>query len=540
MVAYTTAAVLLLITGCTGQQGPEPGGSAGPSVVSAPTSTVQSPMPSLSPAGPTAKSTGRPIEPVPSVHVAGMVVPPPGRGMSRYTSQQINWKPCGVKGDETKQCATVLAPLDYQHPDAQAITLAIARKPSTAAHPKGVLFSNPGGPGASGVSFLDYFNDHGLNKSYDIVSWDPRGTGNSTPVECLTDRQMDTYVAADVSPDSAQETQQLINTETAFGRACLARSGELLQHISTADTVRDLDLLRQLLGQRRLNYLGFSYGTTIGAMYATMFGNNVGRMVLDGATPVGSTPQVSQVDGFDRTLHNFASWCAQQRCRLGSTQDQVLNSISGFLDSLDQHPMVVDQRSLTQSLGTTGLAYALYFPASDWPQLLAGLELAIVGHNGGQLLGWADAYYERSSSGHYDQFNAAFPAILCLDEPEQGPAAALKVWRSDEKRATVLGPLLGPDLSCATWPVRSTNDTQAKISYSGTTPVVILGTTGDPATPYEYAQHMHRALASSRLITLNGDGHLAFDQSTCVQAKVLAYFDNGVTPQDSTCTSQDP
>jgi len=473
---------------------------------------------------------------VPRVQIPGLTSPPPGHGLARYAGQKIDWKLCGVAGDETKQCATVLAPLDYQHPDKIAITLAIARRPSEAEHPKGMIFANPGGPGASGVDFLDGFDDHGLNKAYDLVSWDPRGTGRSTPVHCLTDRQMDTYVAADYSPQTAQQTQQLININTAFGRACLARSGELLQHISTADTVRDLDLLRQLLGQHRLDYLGFSYGTSIGAMYATIFGDRVGHMVLDGATSVGGRPRVSQEDGFDRTLRNFATWCASKNCELGSSRQQVLASISDFLRGLDRHPLAAGPRSLTQSLGTSGLTYALYFPATDWPQLLGGLELAIDAHDGSQLLAWSDAYYERDNSGHYGQFNAAFPAILCLDEPEGGPAAALKAWRRDEHRAPTLGPFIGPDLTCATWPVRSTGDTQKKISYTGRTPIVILGTTGDPATPYEDAQHMHRALASSRLVTLDGDGHLAFDQSACVQAKVLAYFDRGVTPRDSRCT----
>lgn len=543
------AAVALIISGCTTDRpaplpNPSQPGTTQPSTSHSGTSHSSTTTPGASPArlptvgddGPTERSTGRPIEPVPSVHVAGMVAPPPGHGIGRYTGQKINWKPCGVEGDKTRQCATVLAPLDYRHPDKLAITLAVARRPSTA-RSKGMIFGNPGGPGASGIDFLDGFDDHGLNKSYDLISWDPRGTGRSTPVQCLTDRQMDTYTAADYSPDTAQETQRLINVSTAFGRACLARSGELLQHISTADTVRDLNLLRQLLGQKRLNYLGFSYGTSIGAMYATLFGTTVGRMVLDGATAIGGVPQVSQEEGFDRTLGNFAAWCASKSCPLGSSRQQVLGTISGFLQGLDQRPIPVGQRSLTQSLGTNGLTYALYFPASDWPQLLGGLELAILAHDGSQLLKWSDALNERDSAGHYGQLNAAFPAILCLDEPEWGAAAELRAWRRDERRAPTIAPFIGPDLTCATWPVRSTDDIQQKISYTGNPPIVILGTTGDPATPYEYAEQMHKALFSSRLITLDGDGHLAFEQSSCAQTEVLAYFDAGVTPRDSRCTS---
>ncbi|GAB3920507.1 proteinase [Microlunatus endophyticus] len=519
-LAYALVAVLLMITACTQQPHPP---------------QPKIPQPSGARPPVTAGSTARPVEPVPSVRPPGMVDPPSGHGMSRYTGQKINWRACATHGDRTKQCATVLVPLDYAHPNGTAITLAIARTPSTAAHPEGSIFTNPGGPGASGVDFLDYFDDHGLRARFDIVSWDPRGTGNSTPVRCFTDQQMDDLIGIDYSPDTPREVQRLINLNTAFGQACLAKSGALLEHLSTADTVRDLDLLRRLLGEPRMNYFGFSYGTTIGAMYATMYGDRVGRMVLDGATDVGSTPTVSQADGFDRTLGNFATWCAQQDCRLGSSKQKVLTTVGSFLQQLDQHPIAAGQRQLSQALATSGLLYALYAPASSWPQLLKGLELAIYAHNGSVLLSWAYAYYERDGSGHFDQFNAAFPAILCADEPNTGAAAELKAWAADEQRARTLGQLIGPDLTCATWPVKSSNDTQHKISYSGQTPVVILGTTGDPATPYEYAQHMHDALTSSRLITLDADGHLAFDQSRCVQTKVIDYFDSATVPASSTC-----
>lgn len=484
---------------------------------------------------PTADSTSRPIESVPSVRPRGEVDPPPGRGMARYTDQQVAWKPCGTRTARTKQCATVLAPLDYDHPAAQAVTLVVARIPGAARKPKGVLFSNPGGPGASGVDFLDFFDTHGLQKSYDIVSWDIRGSGRSTPVECLTDEQMERYVAVDYSPDNAAETQQLINANTDFGRSCLARSGALLKHISTEDTVRDLELLRQLLGQRRMNYFGFSAGTAIGAMYATMFPHTVGRMVLDGAASIGGATGVSQTDGFNRTLGNFATWCAAQHCRLGSTQQQVQQTISDFLQRLDQHTIPGGRRDLTQSLATSGLLYALYSPAGDWPSVLNSIEMAVYADNGTKLMALADAFYRRDSTGHFSQFNAAFPAISCLDEHDHGVAGELQNWHRVEEHARTLGPYIGPNLTCATWPVASTDDVNRKINYSGRPAIVILGTTGDPATPYEYARQMHQALASSRLITLYGDGHLAFDQSKCVQAKVLAYFTDGKTPQNSRC-----
>lgn len=521
-----------MITGCTG--GPHDGGARGPKETHRGSPTVAMPGTPKGKDYPSARSTGRPIERIPSVRPQGLVDPPPGKGMAAYTHQTVDWQPCPTKSAQTKQCATVLAPLDYDHPGRQAVTLVLARRPSATSESKRALFTNPGGPGASGVDFLDSFNDHGLHRSYDLVSWDARGTGRSTPVECFTDREMERYVAADYSPDNQSEVQQLINLNTDFGRACLAHSGKLLEHISTEDTVRDLELLRRLLDQRRLNYFGFSYGTSIGAMYATLFPQKVGRMVLDGATSIGGTPTVSQTYGFNRTLGNFAAWCAQHGCRLGGSKEEVEQTISDFLRRLDHDTIPGGRRDLTQALATSGLTFALYSAQSSWPTVLRGLEKAIYTDNGTSLLAWADAYYQRNRDGQFGQFNAAFPAIRCLDERDRGVAGELAEWHREAGRATAFGPFVGPDLTCATWPVRTTGDTGRKISYVGKPAVLILGTTGDPATPYEYAEHMHQALKSSRLITLEGNGHLAFDQSSCVQAKVLDYF-AGNTPEDSRC-----
>jgi pimeloyl-ACP methyl ester carboxylesterase len=531
-LAYASAALLLMITGCTGG-GPN-SELPSPTETRHGSSTVAAPGTPHSKDYPGPHSTSRPIEPVPAVRPPGFVDPPSGHAMAAYTHQSVDWRPCPTKTAEMKQCASVLAPLDYRHPGRQAVTLVLARLPSTSSEAEGVLFTNPGGPGASGVDFLDSFDPRGLQQSYDLVSWDVRGTGRSTPVECFTNRQMERYVAADYSPDNAAEVQQLIDLNTDFGRTCLARSGKLLKHISTEDTVHDLELLRRLLAQRRLNYFGFSYGTSIGAMYATLFPERVGRMALDGATSIGGVPTVSQTYGFNRTLGNFATWCARQDCRLGDSQEQVEATIRDFLQRLDHDTIPGGRRDLTQALATSGLTFAMYSPQSSWPTVLNGLEKAIYADNGTSLLAWADAYYQRDRAGQFGQFNAAFPAIRCLDERDHGVAGELSRWRREAKRAATFGPFIGPDFTCATWPVRSTGDTDRKIVYTGRPAILILGTTGDPATPYEYAEHMHEALRSSRLITFEGNGHLAFDQSSCVQRKVLDYF-AGTTPDNSRC-----
>ncbi|HEY9289913.1 MAG TPA: alpha/beta hydrolase [Microlunatus sp.] len=520
--------IALLVTSACTAQSPTPPQHSSAAGQSTPTVASQG--------APSASSTERPLEPVPSVRPKGMQDPPQGSGLERYASQSVVWEDCGTKNIPSKQCATVLVPLDYDHPNGPAITLAMARRLPTSNVTKGVLFINPGGPGGSGVDFVDSFEPHGLEKSYDIVGWDPRGVGKSTPVECLDSEQMEDYTAADYSPDNPAEVAELTALNTAFGRACLAKSGKLLKHISTADTVQDLDLLRQLLGQKQLNYFGSSYGTSIGAMYATRYPDKVGRMVLDGATNIGGGSEVSQTYGFDRTMGNFADWCAEQKCRLGSTKAEVLGSVTGLLQRLDQHPIPGGRRDLTQALATSGLIYALYFPASSWPVLLSGLQEAIFDDDGANLLKWADEYNQRNAAGHFGQFNAAFPAIRCVDITDEGVRGAMHEWRQVEQRAPTIGPFMGPDLGCPTWPVKSTDDLSAKINYSAQPPVLILGTTGDPATPYEYAEHMHQSLKSSRLITLKANGHLAYDQSSCVQKKVLGYLvDDQVPSSDSTC-----
>ncbi len=517
------AAIALAVAGCTGPSGSS-GSHAkthdGPAAASAPPTT----------------STSRPTQSVPDRVPSGVVDPPPGHGMSRYTRQDLHWQDCR----SAEQCATVLAPLNYHKPNGKAVSLAVARKKDGYSRSKPALFTNPGGPGGSGVGFLDGFNSHGLDAHYNIFSWDPRGVGKSTPVHCFGSSKMEKFTSMDSAPQNPKDLRAWEKENVAFGQACLKKTGQLLKHISTADTTRDLNLLRDLFGDKKLNYLGFSYGTSIGAMFATKFPRKVGHMVLDGPTAIGGATHVSQIDGFDRTLDHFAGWCAEQseqHCRLGHSQHAVLDSVDKLLTKLGSHPIPAGRRDLTQSLGMTGLAFALYSPASQWKILAKGLEKALYEHDGTMLLTWADNYNERDRDGNFGQFNAAFPAIRCLDKKGNGVAGALRQWKRDEKTAPTLGKFYGPDLSCPTWPVAGTGDTQQPISYNGKPPIVLLGTTGDPATPYEYAEHMHKALKSSRLITLKANGHLAFDQSKCVQHQVRAFMMHDKPPKsDNTCT----
>ncbi|MFP5282761.1 MAG: alpha/beta fold hydrolase, partial [Actinomycetes bacterium] len=333
------------------------------------------------------QATTRPLEPVPSTRPPGVTEPPPGTGLSRYTGQQLTWRPC--RG--ALQCANVLAPLDYAAPDGPAVTLVMARLGNGRAR-LGSLFLNPGGPGGSGLDLLAAFDRTGL-EAYDLVSWDPRGVGESTPVRCFAGQALEAYVTVDVSPDDAAERDRLLRGQTAFNRSCLKESGVLLPHISTADTVADLDLLRGLLNQPKLNYLGFSYGTQIGAIYADRYGPRVGRMVLDGAVDLHDQ-SVPQAQGFERALRNFATWCARRRCPLGQDRAGVLATVTGLWRRLDAEPMPVGDRELNQTLALSGALTLLYEDERSWPILVTALDAANR-RDGRGLLRLADVFNRR-------------------------------------------------------------------------------------------------------------------------------------------------
>ncbi len=488
-------------------------------------------VPTTSPTGSSTAALpedGRPLLPVPSITPAGFADPPPGTGLRRYEQQQIAWRPCG----QTFECTRVLVPLDYAAPDQTAITLTLARKPSTSARRLGSLFINPGGPGGSGVNYVGSFDSTGLG-DYDILGWDPRGVGASTPVSCSGAANLDRSYAMDNSPDDDAELQARIEDQRAFGRSCLERSGVLLRHISTVETVRDLDLLRGLVGDDRLSYFGSSYGTRIGALYAELFPGRVGRMVLDGAVNINREVSLTQVEGFERALNHFAEWCAERRCRMGTQRDDVLFVIKSFLDRLDSSPLPVPGgRPLTQQLGVEAVFFSMY-SQSSWGPLADALTAAIFSGDGRALLQLADLSNRRSADGTYGQLSYAFPAIRCLDSQEVSVRGAQKQLAEAARDAPVLGSLGGPDLVCPLWPVAPAPP-PPKVVARGAPPIVVIGTTGDPATPFEYASSMADELASGLLVRFDGEGHLAYGQSACVGQIVVDYLARGQAPPDGT------
>lgn len=467
----------------------------------------------------------RPSPPATSVSVTGLVAGL-GEGLGAYLDQDPEWADC----DDGTECAQVLAPLDYSHPGDRALTLSLRRKPATKSPRLGTLFINPGGPGASGKELVDRFESDGLEQ-YDIVGWDPRGTGDSTPVRCWDDAATDAFNNLDMSPDNDAERVALIQGARDFGDACWQNSGTLLQHISTIETVRDLDLLRQLLGDKKLRYLGYSYGTQIGATYAELFPQNTGRLVLDAAVNITDSDDVIQAMGFDLALGNFAAWCAEQDCTLGSSKKEVLAATTDLFDALDTKPLKVGSRRLTQSLAVTGVAALLYGGKDAWPGLEKVIAAGISGQ-GAWLLQMADALNSRDENGNYDTMFYAFPAISCLDTgDERGVLDADELWVEDAKKAPIFGHYFGPQYSCPLWPVRPAR--QLQIRGVGAAPLLVIGGTGDNATPYQQAVSMADQLDSGVLVTYEGEGHGSFGgKSTCIDRIVVSYLVKGTVPAD--------
>ncbi|MFE0513027.1 alpha/beta hydrolase [Streptomyces sp. NPDC058964] len=461
-----------------------------------------------------------------------------------YYQQKLSWRSCGAPGFE---CATMKAPLDYAKPDSGDIRLAVARKKATGKDkPLGSLLVNPGGPGGSAIAYLQQYAGIGypaeVRARYDMVAMDPRGVARSEPVGCLDGRRMDSYTQTDVTPDDRKETDGLVAQYKKFAEACGANSAGLLRHVSTVEAARDMDVLRAVLGDRKLNYVGASYGTFLGATYAGLFPERVGRMVLDGALDPSLTARklnLDQTAGFETAFQAFARDCVRHSgCPLGgkgTTPAQVGDRLKAFFRKLDAHPLPTgdpDGRKLGEALATTGVIAAMYDEAS-WPQLRDALTAAMKESDGAGLLALSDSYYERSGNGHYTNLMSANAAVNCLDLPPafSGPDQVKKDLPAFEKASPVFGDgLAWASLNCTYWPVKPTGEPH-RIEAEGAAPIVVVGTTRDPATPYIWAQSLARQLSSARLLTYVGDGHTAYGRgSACIDSAIDTYLLHGTPP----------
>ncbi|MFI6626451.1 alpha/beta hydrolase [Streptomyces sp. NPDC050528] len=464
--------------------------------------------------------------------------------LTSYYGQKLGWHTCGVPGFE---CATMKAPLDYDKPAAGDIRLAVARKKATGkGKALGSLMVNPGGPGGSAVGYLQQYAGIGypaeVRARYDMVAMDPRGVARSEPVECLGGRAMDTFTQTDTTPDDQHETTELVGEYKKFAEGCGAHSPDVLRHVSTIEAARDMDILRAVLGDRKLTYVGASYGTFLGATYAGLFPDRVGRVVLDGAMDPSLPARrmnLDQTAGFETAFQSFAKDCVRQTdCPLGgkgTTPAKVGTNLKAFFRKLDAHPIPTgdaDGRKLGEALATTGVIAAMYDEAA-WPQLREALTSAMKEKDGAGLLVLSDSYYERDADGRYSNLMFANAAVNCLDLPAafSTPEQVEQALPAFEKASPVFGEgLAWASLNCAYWPVRATGEPH-RIEAKGAAPIVVVGTTRDPATPYRWAQSLAHQLSSARLLTYVGDGHTAYGRgSRCIDSAIDAYLLRGVAP----------
>ncbi|NBE49838.1 alpha/beta hydrolase [Streptomyces boluensis] len=465
------------------------------------------------------------------------------KALAGYYEQKLNWRECGVPGFE---CASMKAPLDYEKPQEGDIKLAVARKKATSPGKRlGSLMVNPGGPGGSAIEYLQAYAAIGypepVRAQYDMVAVDPRGVARSEPVECLDGKQMDAYTQTDVTPDDQAETDQLVTAYKGFAKGCEQKSGKVLPHVSTVAAARDMDVLREVLGDKKLQYVGASYGTFLGATYASLYPSRTGRLVLDGAMDPSLPARqmnLEQTEGFETAFQSFAKDCvAHKDCPLGTgTPAEAGKRMKQFFRTLDKAPIPTGMdRELGESLATTGVIAAMYDEGA-WPQLRDSLATAIQDKDGAGLLSLADSYYERDGDGKYANLMFANAAVNCLDLPAAftSPDEVEKAVPEFEKASPVFGEgLAWASLNCAYWPAKATGEPHS-IKAEGAAPMVVVGTTRDPATPYKWAESLADQLDTGRLLTYDGDGHTAYGRgSDCIDGAINSYLLEGKAPAEA-------
>ncbi|MDR2453739.1 MAG: alpha/beta hydrolase [Bifidobacteriaceae bacterium] len=446
------------------------------------------------------------------------------------------------------ECATLEVPLDWDNPEGETIELALARIPATnQAERIGSLLLNPGGPGGSGVDRLGQLaSTMGAEVAarYDVVGFDPRGVGKSTAVTCYTETtQLDEFFAASW-PRTPEGYEQSLAVVEPFAQACAENSGPVLAHVDTVSSAKDMDAIREFVGDAQLNFLGYSYGTLLGATYADLFPEKVGRMVLDGAldpSVKADLHEVEQAAGFEAALEAYLRDCLSgSLCPFSGTVEQAKAEIHQFLLDVEANPLPTgdaDGRELTVPLAIAGIIVAMY-EDDYWPLETLALLPALESGDGESLLMLSDAYFEREQGRYLSNQMEAFIAINCLDDRSPADLESAQAHAEALKQAS---PTLGEfwaygEKQCAVWPYPQVGSPHV-ITAPGAGPILVIGTTGDPATPYHGAVALADQLESGVLLTFEGEGHTAYGRSNdCIGGAVDTYLLEGVPPADGlTC-----
>ena len=570
--AGAALAALMLSTALTACQ-PDSSTASAATPTSVPTPTDQASAPASNSTGGSDGSTGSPGG---SSSSTGSTGSPGGsnggsqsdapQGLESFYNQTIDWKDCS-DGTASFQCGTVTVPLDYDHPDGQTITIALKKLPASDGNAEhGSLFFNPGGPGGSGVEAMTSAPrvSEELRAAYDIIGFDPRGVGQSTPITCWTNDEIEQYLANpsdDAGPTNPLKgitstnnpAQDKIDRGTANAARCAQHSQvpELLDHVGTRDVARDLDILRATNSNTKLNYLGVSYGTRIGAIYADLFPGHVGRVVLDSAMDPskrsGGEIRAEQITFLEGALRRYVEHCqAQDGCPLTGSTDEAVAQLAAFVDGLDKNPLTApDSDATVNTQDATVIIQRLAVAQPDWDALTAMLTPAMTNHDG-TLMVKAKQGSNKSSTmpveaaAYIANREIMFAAVICNDDPDAGGTASdWDAQAAAEKKAYPFfgGTSSAMDAYCRGWGHRGKTPPQ-ETHAKGSDPILVVGITGDVQTLYSWAQSLAGQLDNGHLFTIKGYGHGGAIGS-CATATTIGFLVNGTVPAEgATCTAE--
>lgn len=464
-------------------------------------------------------------------------------GLDVY-AQEVEWSRCG-----TLECATLQVPVDWTDPSGPTTDLEINRSAATDQEARiGSLLINPGGPGGSGLDLTEFFTvsaGEDLLAAYDVIGFDPRGVGASSPVQCGPAEVIDEYYLQDLVLDTPEAIDAARQATVDFAAGCRELSGPLLENVDTTSAARDMDVIRAVLGDDELYYLGFSYGTQLGATYAALYPENVGRMVLDGAVDFllpGDQVAVEQAGGFERSLANFVDWCqgSADDCPLTGTSEQARQQIKDIaLQARDQGYPNANGDEVNGTQLVYGIVVTLYDEAS-WPYLSTALQEVVEDGTAEVFFQLANFYLDKdSTSGEYLSNSMwAFTSIGCLDGPVDQPYTvdSLAEFASQvEEASPTFGWWFAASLGCDGWPWAAKEPVTSLDATADAAPILVVGTTNDPATPYSWAESLTERLGNATLLTYDGEGHTAYGRSNqCIVDAVDGYLVGGQMPDSGT------
>ncbi|WP_167148083.1 alpha/beta hydrolase [Actinomyces sp. ZJ308] len=490
------------------------------------------------------------------------------KGLESFYNQDLTWTDCTDEATGTAfQCATVTVPLDYDNPQGRTITVALKKLPSTSSSPRGSVFLNPGGPGGSGISLIEsqaeLYKTGEMSEvlaNYDVIGFDPRGVGQSTPITCWTPEDVQAVLAGQAEAPSSLSTPgsaaDIVAQGSREAAACEAHTEvpEILDHADTRSVARDMDVMRALVGDKDLSYLGYSYGTYLGAVYTELFPDNIGRVVLDSAmdpTMARQEPMEGDAAVAEQALRTYIdSQRGQEGFPLSGTTDEAVAQLATFLDGLDADPLTVSGsgRPLDR-LKTVEAIHALAVASPDkWPMLNEGLAQALSTHDGTALANNAVSVSARNASPTTEkevverlQGLKVFAANRCLDFPDSGNEASWDAALSSYRRDYPVfhSALAQTDAFCHGW--GRTGKTEAvDVDVAATNPVLVVGILHDPATPYPWSQALVSRIRNSHLLSVDMYGHGATGANSCTTARISDYLVSGTLPSDGEVCVADP